>query len=525
MKRQRSSAVPKWWGPVALGVLGVALVLVQTLWRSRSIDVMFEDEVAYLAAGLSLFRSGPPAAEGSPLYALWYSAASLVFRDPLVLYFGSWALLMLANLLAFAAALRGLGIGWFGVAISVCLASQLALFEIWPYVTLLSGALTLAALAAALHHPSRARGLSVAAAVLALAVYVRPELLLGFGLCFAAALAAVVKERAPETGAPAWRRVDGPALPVAVLLGLWLVFGAPFGGGRSFMAFGQHYALNVVSARNLRVDPWNNWERLVRADFGDATSAFQALRHNPGAFAWHLGQNLRAAPADASFGARPILRPLTAWPGIVLFLVLCVGAGVGVRRAFRDGRGWPIAVVGLATLVPALVSTLLVFPRSHYFVGTISVLGVATAYAVAKARSWPTFPVWSAAGIALFVGAILVRAADAPRGAQPNLATVRSLVSARLAGPVTILEPNLGRAVLAGLEHRRLRHVECRPFSECLATRSPDVVAADPLLRDAYRSDPGFQAFVADPAAAGFEERRVEKTKVVLYLRRSAARQ
>jgi hypothetical protein len=491
-----------------LVVYACVVALARALQRATTVDVEFDDESWYLNAGLDFMRSGPPTAEGSPLYALWYWIESRFVPDPISLYYANWGVLVCATLIALAAALRAVGAGRLGTFVVVSVFSGLSYFEVWPHVTLLSGALVLAAVAVAASQASAARGLSAAAALLAFAVFVRPELLVAFALCVVAAVVAAVRERQLAV-------LVVPAVTIAVLCA---AFGAPLGGSRSMLAFGQHYARNVATARGLDVDFWNEWERFVRADFGAASTPAAALRANWRAFAWHVGRNLVAVPTSAYVA---ISAPVRALLGTPLVAALAVGVARAVGRARRDPRALRLLVVGGAIAVSWAVSATIVAPRVHYAMASfVALVPLATSGLLGLRWPWaPPRPLVVVPATLLLVGC----AGWVPtRGPLPHVATVRLL---RTVPPsparVAILEPDFGRGVYAGIRHTRLRQADCTPFGACLETRRPDVVVCDARLRAHYAGDEGFRAFERSPGESGYREERVAGTDVRVYVRRA----
>src|SRR5205823_248038 len=140
----------------------------------------------------------------------------------------------------------------------------------------------------------RLAGATILAIATAVASFARPELAIpGVPLAAIAivwSLARALRSRRP--------RALGAAIAVIATIALLVrVFGSPLGGGRSYFAFQQHYALNRVEAEGLRADPWTGYEPITTASFPHARSIGEAARANPAAFAWHVAQNARLLPA------------------------------------------------------------------------------------------------------------------------------------------------------------------------------------------------------------------------------------
>jgi hypothetical protein len=495
--------------PIRLVFLyALILAFVRALLHAHMADIEFNDESGYLWAGLNFFHSGPPAAENSPLYALWYWLESCFIGDPVILYQANWGILLFATLIMFLAALRTAGVSIIGIGLVLSYASVAYYSDVWPYVTALSSALALLAATVSLRAGSPARAYSVAAAVLAVAVFVRPELLLSFLFLLAVAGYFAYREREE------WSLI----LPVIVLGTLWVTFGAPFGGGRSMLAFGQHYAMNVAQARHLDIDFWNNWQQFVRADFGEASTPLHALVANPRAFLWHLtmnANNLLRAPFILIAPLPPLGIAARIAAGAFVAILLAVGAIRGVVHAKRDEKGRRLVIMLVALFVPCLISALLIAPRLHYFMAPLAILCVLAGYGLSRTHF--NFPVW----VLCFTPLPLIFMALAWNQATPkapNLATIRVLRALAVPPHGSILEPDFGRGIYANLDYTRLSQMNCNPFDECLRSRRPQIIVSDERLRAHYAKDNGFLALTEHPANYGFDVTHVPDTKVYIYV-------
>ena len=105
-----------------------------------------------------------------------------------------------------------------------------------------------------------------------LASYIRPEFFLSFMILFV--LFMVLHVRGKKD--------------VFVLLGtfvfIFLVVGAlgnPFGGGRSFAAFRDHFCLNWVVWNESSLDSWKEYSTIMKINFGEAKTILQCVFANP----------------------------------------------------------------------------------------------------------------------------------------------------------------------------------------------------------------------------------------------------
>ena len=115
-------------GPSAVGSIGLQSVR----------DIRFDDETIYLDHGIRMLLNGAVPADRSPLYQLWYWLLSLIVHDPVDLYYSNWSVLLFVNLLLLWFLLLKIGVPRVQSVVLLALFSTLTLFDVWPYVTLLS---------------------------------------------------------------------------------------------------------------------------------------------------------------------------------------------------------------------------------------------------------------------------------------------------------------------------------------------------------------------------------------------------
>lgn len=378
---------------LVLVVAGLGAKAALGIGAARDVDLADEGSYALVAVGASATGAGLPDVEGSPLYILW-ERALLRGGVPLdALTHASWGgLAVLLPVSVFVLA-RACGAGPVAALAGAGFVPATTLIDIWPYPLHLAAAVLALGTALAVRLP-RAAGCAALGLTLLVACYVRPEFwyaLLAFLPVAAGALAA-------------------GALGAAAL---GLALGSPKpDGARAVAALGQHYALNLHRAGGPVRAPWNEWEEHYRTAFGEATGVFEALRANPTAFGWHVGQNARQVPGTLLSAAVPRIdltylplphqllngpepphadvesaaaRALAAAVGLGLLGALC-----GLRAARRgspDGAALPLAALALVLVAaPALAAALVVFPRPHYAVPT---LALAAALAAAGFRHLP----------------------------------------------------------------------------------------------------------------------------------------
>ena len=525
---------------LVLLLLGLALKLTYNISRVRDLGTC--DEVTYMLLGSWIPKFGLPRAEGCPLYALWYFGVSRLEPDPARLYYLSWSLLVALLAAGFYLLVRALGGKRPAALAAAFLLLTSSLVDIHPYPAHLATLILVLGCTLAV----RLRPLPLAVAVLGLALllagYARPEYFVGFLLFCAGglALALVALWRCPRC----WPLVGGCALLVLLPAALLArTAGVPLGGGRSFIAFGQHYAHNVSIHRGGVVNPMYHWERVVRDDFGDAHSFGEALRSNPRAVLWHVGVNVRNLPRSLVLAATPNLNvspQMSRALGLGLAAAVLLGiAGVCRRVRSGDGRLSPgLALLGLV-LVPAVASCLLVFPRLHYLMPGVTLTLALTASSLPGGGAWGG-RLGSRGGLAALAAVLVLLTPN--RGGLPwdlptwlghravavpvlsDQRTVAALRSLRIETPVVLLDSSFSsRAFYAGLHTRLVVPITDKreAFGDFLRRTGIDVVVIDPILRgDAqYRGDPEFRAFVLGRRPDGFTRLDVPGCPVRLAVR------
>jgi hypothetical protein len=539
--------------PHAADALLILVILLMTLKLTHGLaavrDVRLEDESIYLASGYHLPHDGLPRAEANPLYAVWYFVLSRVQPERIRLYFLNWsvlAFLLPASCHVLIRRLGGMRVAGLAAAF-VLLTSDLV--EVWPYPAHLAATVLALGTSVAAGMRRLPRALAVLGVSLGFTAYIRPEYGASFALFCAAGGALAVWIGIAQ---PAARRavLGAAALVGMTAAGLLWIFGNPLAGGRSFIAFGQHYAHNVVAAQQLDLNPWTNYVVLVQKDFGDAQSFTQALRRNPVAILWHVSRNAAAAPRLVAPKLVPVLnlsRKLWYVPGALALAVALAGAlGLG-RRVLRQrlqGGGDHGLLIALAMLAfvgaPSVLATLLVYPRPAYLMPAII---------LTTALLWSSLAWFPGAGVlrarldsrpAVLLAAVLflvltptrtlgwgVRALFPWNRPWPAPVAVRRATSATLRDlhlrpPGTVLESAYSRAFYAGIDCRVIESwTKAEGFRRLLATNQVGVIVLDrDLVEDPrYRDDPEFRDFLERPEADGFTLLPVASTDVRLAVR------
>ncbi|HUL60195.1 MAG TPA: hypothetical protein VLU43_13015 [Anaeromyxobacteraceae bacterium] len=508
------------------------LALARATQRRLVTDLWLSDESYYLSLGKHLLRDGFPRAEWAPVYTAWYWVGSLLHRDPIDLYYANWPALLFAFLLVAWSVLHAAGVRGAPAAAVLAVLSPLALLATVPYVGLLSGALCGIAVAAAMRAPSPSAGFSRASVALALATFVRPELALATVLVLAA-----VPVAARAEGAPAAILARRIAIPAGVLAALSLAFGLPLGGGRSFEAFGQHFALHLAHAQGWRGQPWEIWRTIVREQFGAAATVGQAFAANPTAFLGHVARNLLTIPRLAGAFSPELVAGPEAFPvGGAVVAIVAAGVLIGAVRIWRAIRGpgvapedrrraIALAVVAASVAAPSALAVAVIYPREHYLLSPLLPLLAVSAHGWTglagrlPARFRAALASRTATVVAAALALALLPAADGTwpwfraLGVHDERVTYNVYVGDSLRRlsfvdprPMVVLDTDFGLGLYAGWNSIALQPHDCEVLARCLAERRPDVILLGGPLVAHYRSlgDPTIATLAAEPQRFGY---------------------
>jgi hypothetical protein len=339
---------------------------------------------------------------------------------------------------------------------------------------------------------------------------------------------------------------------VLLLCGL----GNPLGGGRSFIAFGQHYAINVVTAEQLTIDPCTQYESIVARDFGEAATVRQAWQANPCAFLWHLAYNVSRTPEAVADLVEPRLDLASKARRLLIVGVLgvvflgAVGFGRRLVRGEQPNEGkhrLGVALVMLTlVLVPTAVSALVVAPELRYLMGVVLFL---IALVVAGLGALPRLRLvterlerpWVLVGLFVVLLAVTPNRAhgwnvQALLGRQPPVLTPalpdQRIVTALRQLP---LERSSSALVCAARVHsfyaRLPTHywaltAKTGPFWDFVRQANIGIVVVDPFLLNcpSYRDDAQFQEFVTGERTGDFAFFDVAGLPVRIAVRRDLLR-
>jgi hypothetical protein len=498
--------------------------LVLTYGLPHRMDLVATDDDVYFENGLKFIQLGVPMpVQMAPLFSGWYLLLNAFTQTIIDTQYLSWALLSVLPGVLVYWLLRSLRVGvWGSVAVAVLYLYGPLNFPLDQKVSPFTMLWLLGGLIAANYQQDPTRKLTAAAAGALAATYARPEFFLSFLLLGGLALGRYVWLRR-KTNVP----VPYPLLGLLGVAGtLVLLFGSPLVGGRSIIAFAQHFAMNYATWHpEMNLSPWMHTKAFMVHGFGrEVTSIGDAFALNPSLVIRHIFANVGTlATLTVRYALGTLVTPwlsLLAFPGrryvllAVAIAVLALTDWPQTLRNLRDGLrrdGWYWLCL-LLVLAPTFISCLLLFPRDHY-VAFHTLLYVSVAGTLLRAFALrPLSRFAPAVGYALGMLGLLGflwphwQTAHVPQP-TPTANLIRTLetIPAQKAMTMTGNKSLMYRLYL-GQHWRYLYLDQYRPADfqafvrqngiNCFHIR-PDVVAQ-------YGKDPFFAALIANPAAAGF---------------------
>lgn len=411
-------------------------------------DILLYDETYYLQSGLRLISAGLPHAESAPLFALWYYLVSFIRADPIALFYLNFKILTALLPVFLYAVLRRHHCPLVPSAlIAFLFLISAANLATGPKVSQFALLLILVSFFLASFAKSNTARLAILAGGALLTSYARPELFFTFVLIFLLCLSVfIIRERRLTS-------LIGVLVLGAVSLALILTLGVtPGGGWRSSMAFGQHFSVNWVSwTNNIALSTWNEWQKIMALNFGDAQSIPEAALANPPAFVHHLVSNVLNTPGTIGrefFRHANLLLPFDYQDieTILLFLILVVVVLVLYRQNFRtiprimrSDKTRTLAIASYLAVSVAIV--ILIYPADAYLLLAGVMLIVLFAPLVAHTASNENLTPRTLLALAVVLLLVTPPASNLLGASNtPNKDTIRTIRALRIREPVRVVD-------------------------------------------------------------------------------------
>ena len=357
------------------------------------LDVYLYDESNYLNSGVMLLRDGLPNPQldvlFAPLYSLWYFFLSLLQPDRIELYYLNYKVITILLPVLLYCVMRRYNVKIIPSAtISFLFLISRANLMVWPKVSHFTLLVILTTLLLTTYtKKSSTISLAIVCVGTLLGAYARPELFIAFlFLLFALFGFTICRRSYQQTGR------------IALFLGILLIsgllvkwVGVPIAGGRSLVAFGQHFSHNWVEWTGEEdLNPWTNWEEITYQNFGNIQNIKDALLNNPILLLKHISTNITNTPGAISillFDHANIIIPdrhknyLESYMILGLFAIYLI---VTIKRWLPQLHERiienHILFVALACYAAiTLISIAIIFPREHYLILPIILLVICTA--------------------------------------------------------------------------------------------------------------------------------------------------
>ncbi len=235
------------------------------------IDIGLHDESFYLGGGVDILSRGLPSPDWGPLYSLWYYLVSFFIKSNSELYYFNYyvQIIFLPFLLFLFLRVKKVSVHY-SLFFSFLFLISYANLMTWPrvYHFLLLFLLFVFLVSSKLN--SRWK-LFFNTLSLFFASYIRPEFFLSFLILALFFIFSKVKKK------------DFIVITVFFLLTfvVFWILGNPFGGGRSFAAFRDHFCVNWVAWSGSGFDPWKDCLAIMKVNFGDANTVLGCFFANP----------------------------------------------------------------------------------------------------------------------------------------------------------------------------------------------------------------------------------------------------
>jgi len=163
----------------------------------------------------------------------------------------------------------------------------------------------------------------------------------------------------------------------------------------------------------------------------------------------------------------------------------------------------------VATLVPSVISVVLIFPEIHYLIVIFTLAGAACLVLLFRNADHSERPGFPSLAALLLIPAMTLQplATSWQANPDPNLRTVQALRSLGVIGEVQMLEAEGGLATYVGRNFHFVAEYEKKePFNEFLKKRSINMIIVSSALRESTRlaKDPEWISFIEDPSRHGF---------------------
>jgi hypothetical protein len=358
------------------GKLALAIAIVfLALSLCANTDISLFDESIYLSQGLGHYPDFSIYERG-PLYSLYYYIISLKVSDPITLYTIGSTLNIITSVSLLLSAIYV-----FTRSLALCTAAFILLvssnlIEVWPYVSFLAVTFISAGAILIFQRKSIIDSISISTLVFFLLCFIRPEFVISFYAALTLTLVITFYHLYTTFKGDIFTQLKNlrtsafSLFAVAALSILWS-FPILSSSGRSFLAFGQHYALRKFETGQVTIDPWLNWLSILHNDAPNTHSISDILKNYPNVLISHISANLHEFLGSiVNIVAAPFEQNAIATSAIVIALILIAAKFFTYRQTVTphiesENRKGTVLFLILAS-APSFISVISIYPRAHY---------------------------------------------------------------------------------------------------------------------------------------------------------------
>ncbi|MEZ5004449.1 MAG: hypothetical protein R2730_15560 [Chitinophagales bacterium] len=363
---------------ISLGILGIVITgWFMTHGLKNAMDIFFLDETSYLVRGTKMFGAIPK--RWGPLYCAWYRILNIGEHDLVNLFYLNFKLMaIIPAVLLFAALSRYSKSIIVPLLIAFCFLISGFNLPVYPKISFFCISLILAALYLSSYLKDNFYKAMLFLSTALLLSFARPEFYLSFILIFISAVILFLV-----------KKIDFKKqyiLPVVAFLLMAIILhiglGNPMlmkidGHNRSIIAFGEHFAYNYSKWTHSDLYTWLAWEEIYKDNFGNANGLVAAMQANANMFWKHILTNARGFITAVLSMITALVIPFKTGTtaAVVIGALLCLLVIISILTQIKKILQLEILFL-LIMSIPTLMSCFLVYPRNHYLVLLIPLIGM-----------------------------------------------------------------------------------------------------------------------------------------------------
>jgi hypothetical protein len=554
LKKNRASA------NLFLDVFYILLLFLLTFKFTNSLETikdidLYDETLFYLDRGVNLFKHGIPEAPWGPLYAIWYFFLSLFEHDNIVLFYLNFKLLIITTSSLLYIYLRTLQIRPVISVIFGFIYSISTISLVTPRPGNFSVLIFLFFLVIANYTKNNIRFYFITAFAFLSISFIRPEYTISFLMIFSMYLVLLIRSIFSQT-----INIKNEILRLFTLLTLILLLvlsiGNPLTGGRSLIAFAEHYGF-LWMFRNDAIVYDHDTEYYISifySVFGDVDSISQALMVNPKEFLIHikincisyLHRSFSILLVDFQNDFHASVNLLIRRIEMILLAIVILFISVRLKLSYSriDYKVVTrLLMILISILIPVFLSSFLIHPRFHYLILQSVFILIIIAYLLENSLPIENQKIKNKKLLySIFISVILFiltpnlatgwcwtenfciipRVSTPETSRLPVLKTIKFIQSLQIEGEVNVLQPNrTGYHVYLGDRYHYIYETQKQEdFAKFLKNEKINMIILTPRLAHdtGLVGDKEFINFIEKPQQWNFIKLKIPKTEVFLFL-------